>query len=59
MLFRQLFHADSGTYTFLLADEARTMEAFVELMANLKLANPKHMDVAVQANLACGKPQTP
>lgn len=33
------------------ADEA----AYVELMGKLKLANPKHMDVAVPANLACGK----
>jgi glyoxylase-like metal-dependent hydrolase (beta-lactamase superfamily II) len=32
------------------ADEA----AYVQLMGNLKLANPKHMDVAVPANLACG-----
>lgn len=30
-------------------------KAYIELMANLKLANPKHMDVAVPANLACGK----
>ncbi len=37
--------------------QAKTVEAFVELMANLKLANPKRMDVAVPANLACGKPQ--
>lgn len=37
--------------------QARTVEAFVELMANLKLASPKRMDVAVPANLACGKPQ--
>jgi sulfur dioxygenase len=33
------------------ADES----AYVELMGNLKLANPKWMDVAVPANLACGK----
>lgn len=32
------------------------VEGFVQLMANLKLANPKRMDVAVPANLACGKP---
>jgi sulfur dioxygenase len=37
--------------------QARDVDAFVTLMANLKLANPKHMDVAVPANLACGKPQ--
>jgi glyoxylase-like metal-dependent hydrolase (beta-lactamase superfamily II) len=29
--------------------------AYVELMGNLKLDNPKWMDVAVPANLACGK----
>lgn len=29
--------------------------AYVALMANLKLANPKWMDVAVPANLACGQ----
>lgn len=29
--------------------------AYVELMNNLDLPNPKHMDVAVPANLACGK----
>ena len=33
------------------ADEA----AYVELMTNLKLPNPKMMDVAVPANRACGK----
>lgn len=33
-------------------------KAYVELMANLKLANPKWMDVAVPANLACGNKQT-
>lgn len=30
-------------------------QAYVELMSNLKLDNPKWMDVAVPANLACGK----
>jgi sulfur dioxygenase len=30
-------------------------ESYVELMGNLKLDNPKWMDVAVPANLACGK----
>jgi sulfur dioxygenase len=29
-------------------------QSYVELMGNLKLANPKLMDVAVPANLACG-----
>lgn len=35
--------------------QTKSVEEFVELMANLKLANPKLMDVAVPANLACGK----
>lgn len=30
-------------------------DEFIEFMSNLKLANPKFMDVAVPANLACGK----
>jgi glyoxylase-like metal-dependent hydrolase (beta-lactamase superfamily II) len=30
-------------------------EAYVELMSNLKLPNPKLMDIAVPANLACGR----
>lgn len=30
--------------------------AYIELMANLHLPNPKMMDVAVPANQACGKP---
>lgn len=29
-------------------------DEFVEIMSNLNLANPKQMDVAVPANLACG-----
>lgn len=29
--------------------------AFIETMANLKLANPKQIDIAVPANLKCGK----
>jgi len=33
-------------------DETR----FVEIMNGLLLADPKHMDVAVPANLACGRP---
>ncbi len=33
----------------------RSVEQYVELMNNLKLPNPKMMDVAVPANLACGK----
>ena len=31
-------------------------QAYIELMANLHLPNPKMMDVAVPANQACGKP---
>ena len=34
-------------------------QAFVEIMDNLNLANPKRMDVAVPANLACGRPEAP
>jgi len=34
--------------------EPETREAFIELMNNLKLADPKMMDVAVPANRACG-----
>lgn len=35
--------------------QVKDEKAYVTLMANLKLANPKWMDVAVPANLACGK----
>ncbi|MBM4379569.1 MAG: MBL fold metallo-hydrolase [Deltaproteobacteria bacterium] len=35
----------------------RTREQFVTLMNGLDLPRPRHMDVAVPANLACGKPQ--
>lgn len=31
------------------------IDKFAEFMSNLKLANPKFMDVAVPANLSCGK----
>jgi len=31
-------------------------DGFIELMANLNLANPKRIDEAVPANLACGQP---
>ena len=34
----------------------KTKAGFVELMANLKLAHPKKLDVAVPANLKCGGP---
>lgn len=34
--------------------QQKTREAFVEIMANLKLAYPKHIDVALPANKACG-----
>lgn len=33
------------------------LETFVETMNNLKLSNPRLMDIAVPANLACGAPQ--
>ena len=32
-------------------------DEYVELMHNLKLANPKMMDVAVPANMKCGRPE--
>lgn len=35
--------------------QVKSVDEYVELMNNLKLANPKLMDVAVPANLACGK----
>lgn len=35
--------------------QVQDVAAYVELMANLKLPNPKMMDVAVPANRACGK----
>lgn len=35
--------------------QVNSPEAYAELMNNLKLPNPKMMDVAVPANLACGK----
>lgn len=35
----------------------RTREQFVTLMNGLNLPRPRHMDVAVPANLACGQPQ--
>ncbi len=34
--------------------QVKSVEGYVQLMAELKLANPKLMDVAVPANLACG-----
>lgn len=35
--------------------QVTTEQDYITLMANLKLAHPKWMDVAVPANLACGK----
>ncbi|AXQ30556.1 MBL fold metallo-hydrolase [Solimonas sp. K1W22B-7] len=35
----------------------RTREQYVSLMRELKLPDPKKMDVAVSANLACGRPR--
>ncbi len=32
----------------------KSMEEYVEFMHNLKLPNPKQMDAAIPANLACG-----
>jgi hypothetical protein len=34
--------------------QVRSEREYVELMRGLKLSNPKLMDVAVPANLACG-----
>jgi glyoxylase-like metal-dependent hydrolase (beta-lactamase superfamily II) len=34
--------------------QVRSKQAYVELMQGLRLPNPKQMDVAVPANLACG-----
>lgn len=38
--------------------KARTEDEYVRIMQNLKLANPRLMDVAVPANRACGTPVT-
>ncbi|WP_370979085.1 MBL fold metallo-hydrolase [Agaribacterium sp. ZY112] len=35
--------------------QVKNKEAYIELMNNLKLPNPKLMDIAVPANQACGK----
>jgi sulfur dioxygenase len=35
--------------------QVRSKQEYIELMHSLKLGNPKLMDVAVPANLACGK----
>ncbi|RMF14992.1 MAG: MBL fold metallo-hydrolase [Candidatus Dadabacteria bacterium] len=35
--------------------QVRSVEEYVEIMNNLNLPDPKYMDVAVPANLACGK----
>jgi sulfur dioxygenase len=37
--------------------QVASLDAYVELMNNLKLANPKMMDVAVPANMRIGLPQ--
>lgn len=36
--------------------QVRDINAYIEMMNNLKLPNPKMMDVAVPANQACGQP---
>ncbi|MCK9992678.1 MAG: sulfur dioxygenase, partial [Alphaproteobacteria bacterium] len=36
--------------------QVSSVEAYVNIMNDLKLPNPKYMDVAVPANLACGQP---
>lgn len=35
--------------------QVHPVEQFIDLMANLNLPNPKFMDVAVPANMSCGK----
>lgn len=35
--------------------QVRSVEEYVAIMHNLRLANPRLMDVAVPANLECGK----
>lgn len=35
----------------------KTREEYVQIMRNLNLPNPKLMDIAVPANLACGQPR--
>jgi len=35
--------------------QAQSVDAYVNIMNNLNLPNPKYMDVAVPANLACGR----
>lgn len=37
--------------------QVKDVQAYVELMSNLNLPNPKMMDVAVPANRACGQPE--
>jgi sulfur dioxygenase len=37
----------------------KTESEYVEIMKGLNLPNPKMMDVAIPANLACGQPSTP
>lgn len=36
-------------------DEKRSLDEFIKIMADLKLAPPKKIDVAVPANLKCGR----
>lgn len=36
----------------------KTKAEYVAIMRNLKLPDPRLMDVAIQANLACGRPRT-
>lgn len=36
--------------------DGTSLAQFIDIMSNLRLANPKHMDVAVPANMACGQP---
>lgn len=56
-------HDYSGRFVSCVAQEkklnpriaGKSKEDFIDIMENLKLPNPKQMDVAVPANLQCGK----
>lgn len=60
MIFRQLFERESSTYAYLIAPhpggEALLLDPVKSELRQylLRLPNPKQMDVAVPANLACG-----
>ena len=66
MLFRQLFHQSTGTYTYLLGCEQskqaiiidpvlENAEQYIDIMNNLDLPDPNMMDIAIPANTKCGR----